>query len=44
LFTEIVENPVEKIPQTRREAHQSEEFSGLHYRGAIHNAVNAGSS
>jgi len=36
-----VENPVEKIHQTRAVLQQSEEISGLHYRGAIENHVNA---
>jgi hypothetical protein len=39
-----VENPVEKIHQTAIAVEQSEEFSGLHHRGAIHNRVNVSRS
>jgi hypothetical protein len=35
-----VENPVEKIGGNRTLLQQSEEISGLHYRGAIHAHVN----
>ena len=35
-FTEIVENPVEKIDENAAALQQSEEFSGLHHRGAVH--------
>jgi hypothetical protein len=31
-----VENPVEKIDESRIALQQSEEFSGLHHRGAVH--------
>jgi hypothetical protein len=41
-FTESVENPVEKTHETRIAVRQSEEISGLHYRGAIHSRVNRG--
>jgi hypothetical protein len=30
-----VENPVEKIDESRIALQQSEEFSGLHHRGAL---------
>jgi hypothetical protein len=40
LFTEIVENPVEKILQSRIATDQFEEFSGLHHRGAVDSRVN----
>jgi hypothetical protein len=36
-----VENPVEKIRESRIVLQQSEEISGLHYRGAIDGRVNA---
>jgi hypothetical protein len=36
LFTEIVENPVEKIYENGVALQQPEEISGLHHRGAIH--------
>jgi len=39
LFTEIVENPVEKDRQTRTALQQSEEISGLHYRWCDHRRV-----
>jgi hypothetical protein len=35
LSTEIVENPVEKIHESRLHAGLSEEISGLHHHGAI---------
>jgi hypothetical protein len=40
-FTDIVENPVEKIGENRIALRQSEEISRLHYRGAIRDRVNA---
>ena len=40
-FTESVENPVEKIRENLIALQQSEEISGLHYRGAIDGHVNA---
>jgi hypothetical protein len=39
-FTESVENPVEKIGETRIALQQSEEISRLHHRGAVHSRVN----
>ena len=39
-FTEIVENPVEKIGENRIANQQSEEISGLHHRGAVHIGAN----
>jgi hypothetical protein len=42
-FTESVENPVEKIDENGIALQQSEEISGLHYRGAIHSRVNTDS-
>jgi hypothetical protein len=35
-----VENPVEKIGENGIAVQQSEEISGLHYRGAVHVGVN----
>jgi hypothetical protein len=35
-----VENPVEKIDENRIALQQSEEISGLHHRGAVHNGAN----
>jgi hypothetical protein len=40
-YTEIVENPVEKIGENHIALQQSEEISRLHYRGAIDARVNA---
>jgi hypothetical protein len=39
-FTEVVENPVEKIHQTVIALQQSEEISGLHNRGAFNSGIN----
>jgi hypothetical protein len=36
-----VENPVEKIHESRIIVQQSEEISRLHHRGAMHNAEHA---
>jgi hypothetical protein len=40
MFTEVVENPVEKVGQTRIPRGQSEQNSGLHHLSAIHSDVN----
>jgi hypothetical protein len=38
-FTEIVENPVEKVDENRIALQQSEEISRLHHRGALDASV-----
>jgi hypothetical protein len=39
-FTEVVENPVEKIDETATALQQFEEISGLHHRSAVDPSVN----